>query len=104
MDIRQHPIVFAVGDDAAAIGALSRRGDFCRGAAVGAIGDGGAFLARVGLEASLTVEDHLVFHVPVAVGVAFEHLFGLVVDDIVAHHGVEPNGQHFLVAVLLERM
>ena len=88
MNIRQHPIVFAIGDDAAAIGALSRRGDFCRGAAVGTVGDGGAFLAWVGLESCLAVEDHLVFHVPVAVRVALKHFLGLVINDIVAHHGV----------------
>ena len=56
MDIRQHPIVFAVSDDAAAIGALTRRGDLGRGTAVGAVGDAVAFLARVGLETSLAVE------------------------------------------------
>ena len=102
MYVRQDPIVFAVGDDAAAIGALSRRGDFSRGATVGAVGDGVAFFAGIGREASLAVEDHLVAHVPVAVGVAFEHAFGLVVDDIVAHDGVNPYSEHFLVAVLHE--
>ena len=104
MNIRQHPIVFAIGDNTAAIGALFRRGDFCRGAAVGTVGDGGAFLAWVGLESCLTVEDHLVFHIPVAVGVALEHLLGLVVDDVVAHQRIEPHGEHFFVAILTELM
>ena len=102
MNIRQHPIVFAVGDDATAIGALSGRGDFCRGAAVRAVGDGVAFLSWIGLYARLAVEDHLVFHEPVSVGVAFQHLLGSIVDDVVAHYGVERHGKHFLVAVLPE--
>ena len=104
MNICQHPIMFAVGDDAAAVGALSRRSNLSRGTAVGAVGDDVAFLAWVGLEASLAVEDHLVFHEPVAVRVALEYLLGGVVDDIVTHHCVEPHGENFLVAVLLERM
>ncbi len=102
MNIGQDPIVLAVGDHATAIGALSRGGDFGGSAAVRAVGDAVALASWVGLEARLAAEDHLVFHVPIAVGVAFEHLLGGVVDDIVAHHGVEPNHEHFLVAILGE--
>ena len=41
-------------------------------------------------------------HVPVAVRIALQDLLGAVIDDVVAHHGIEPYGKHFLVAVLPE--
>ena len=104
MDVGQYPVVLAVGNDAAAIGALTRGSDFGRGAAVRAVGDGVALLSGIGLKASLAVEDHYVFHVPVAVRVALQHFLRSVVDDVVAHHGAERNGQHFLVAVLGKRL
>ena len=102
MYVSQDPIVLAVGDHTATIGTLSRGGDFGGSAAVGAVGDAVAFASWVSLEASLAAEDHLVFHVPIAVGVAFKHVLGSVVDDIVAHHGTEHHSKHFLVAVLSE--
>ena len=92
--------MFAVGDDATAIGALAGGGHFGRGTAVGAVGDGVALLAWVGLQASFAVEDQLIAHVPVAVRVAFQHFLRSVVDDVVAHHCIERNCEHFLVAVL----
>ena len=92
MDVGQYPVVLTVGDDASAIGALARRSDFGRGTAVGAVGDGVALLSWVGLKASLAVEDHYVFHVPVTVGVALKHFLRGVINNVVAHHGAERNG------------
>ena len=104
MNICQHPVVFAIGYHTAAVGALAGRGDLSWSTAVGAVGDGVALAGRVGLHACLAVEDHLITHVPITSRVTFQHLLSGVLDDIVAHHGIEPYHKDFLFAVFPERI